>query len=143
MFRRQKSRAARRSPAPVNPALEMALAVRLKIFARATIAPAAADFLETFSRRLDEVCSRRHSVDFETAKALAWWQGPETERLVALGCTEVCGDQEIRKLMAAYAVETVVLERHVAQRLRTAIEKDGADLTLRLKALRDNRLNLQ
>ena len=143
MFRRGRYRLHTRNPAPVHPALEMALTVRLDIFSRAEIRPAAEACLAEFGKRLDQVRSHRHSVDFETAKALAWWEGPETDRLVALGTRTVGQDGEIQKLRTAHRLEAIIFERHLEERLKERIRTRGKDMRLQLIALRDNRLNLQ
>ncbi len=143
MFRHRKSSACHHPEAPVSPALEMALSVRLRIFARADIEPATAAFLEAFTDRLDGVRASRHSVDFETAKALAWWQGVETDRLVALACTEIENDPEIQRLKSVDDLEAIVLDRHVEERVRALIRDGQDDLALRLTLLSKTRLNVQ
>ncbi|TNF87733.1 MAG: hypothetical protein EP301_06225, partial [Gammaproteobacteria bacterium] len=72
-------------PETLGGTLQMALTVRLRIFAIEKVAPAVTEFLGEFSERLDRVRARRHAVDFEAAKAWAWWTGGRMDELVELG----------------------------------------------------------
>lgn len=81
----------------VSSALQMALTVRLRIFAVEKVEPAAIEFLSEFSERLDRVRARRHAVDFEAAKAWAWWKGQRTAELIELGREVLAADSEIQR----------------------------------------------
>ena len=129
--------------APVSGALQMAVAVRLQIFAVEEVEPAATDFLNEFSDRLDNVRARRHAVDFEAAKAWAWWKGQRTAELVALGREALAADHEIRRMKAEEEIESIVFDRYAGEALRALIQERFADVALRIQSLRNNRLNVQ
>ncbi len=127
----------------VSSTLQMALAVRLRIFAVEEIEPAATEFLSEFSGRLDQVRARRHAVDFEAAKAWAWWKGQRTTELIELGRKALAADPEIQRLKAAEAVETIVFDRYAGDELLKLIRERFADIELQMQSLRNNRLNVQ
>ena len=128
---------------PVSSALQMALSVRLRIFAAEKIEPAATEFLSEFSERLDQVRARRHAVDFEAAKAWAWWKGQRTSELVEMGHKALADDPEIERLKAAEGFETIVFDRYVQEALQRLIRQRFADIELKMQSLRNNRLNVQ
>lgn len=130
-------------PAPVSSAVQMALAVRLKIFAVEEVEPAATEFLSEFSERLDNVRARRHAVDFEAAKARAWWEGQRTSELVASGHAALAVDAEIQRLIAEQEIVTIVFDRYAEEALRKLIQERFSDIALRMRILRNNRLNVQ
>ena len=143
MFRSLKPAPESLEPEPVSAALRMALTVRLRIFVREAIDPAAREFLNHFSHRLDMVGVRHQSVDYEAAKAGAWWKGQRTDELIRTGRRMLSEDPEIQRLKSADGLESIVFDRYVEERLRTLIEDQFNDMDLRLRSLRDNRLNLQ
>ena len=130
-------------PEPVGSALQMALTVRLRIFAVEKIEPAATEFLNEFSERLDKVRARRHAVDFEAAKAWAWWKGQRTTELLEMGHKALSADPEIQRLKAADGVETIVFDRYAGEVLEVLIRERFADIELQMQSLRNNRLNVQ
>jgi hypothetical protein len=128
---------------PVSSTLQMALTVRLRIFAVETIEPAAAEFLAEFSERLDKVRARRHAVDFEAAKAWAWWKGQRTAELLEMGHKALALDPEIQRLKADAEIEAIVFDRYAGEALIKLIRERFADIELQMRALRNNRLNVQ
>ncbi len=130
-------------PEPVSGALQMALTVRLRIFAVEKIEPAAADFLSEFSARLDRVRARRHAVDFEAAKAWVWWQDRRTQELLTSGLEALAADPEIERLRAEEAIEKIVFEQFASEMLEALIRRRFADIELQMQSLRNNRLNVQ
>ncbi len=143
MCQTQKPKTPKPAPEPVNGALQMALSLRLRIFAAETVEPAATEFLSEFSERLDKVRARRHAVDFEAAKAWAWWKGQRTAELVESGHKALAADAEIQRLKSEAQVETIVFDRYAGQALRELIRDRFSDLDLRMRTLRNNRLNVQ
>ena len=123
--------------------LQMALSVRLRIFAVEKIKPAADEFLVEFSQRLDQVRARRHAVDFEAAKSRAWWKGPRTTELVDMGRRALATDPEIQRLKAADGIEPIVFDRYAGEALQQLVRERFADIELQMASLRDNRLNVQ
>jgi hypothetical protein len=128
---------------PVSGALQMALRVRLRIFAVEEIEPAAAEFLAEFSERLDKVRARRHAVDFEAAKAWAWWRGQRTTELLEMGHKALAVDPEIQRLKAEAEIEAIVFDRYAGAAMEKLIRERYADIELQMRALRNNRLNVQ
>ena len=92
---------------------------------------------------MDKVPARRHAVDFESAKAWAWWQGERTNELVALGLATLAADTEIQRLNMVEAVESIVFECFADEASRNLIHERRADLELQIQSLRNNRLNVQ
>lgn len=127
----------------VNAATLMAMTVRLQIFAREVIEPAAERLLGELGDRLDEVSAHRHSVDFEVAKALAYWKSHETDELIARSRKTLAVDPEIRRIRQCDDVEAIVFDRQVATLAREAIARRFGSIAERARALRDNRLNVQ
>ena len=127
----------------VSGALQMALTVRLRIFAVENIEPAAAEFLAEFSERLDKVRASRHAVDFEAAKAWAWWKGQRTTELLEMGHETLAEDPEIQRLRAESELEAIVFDRYAENALGKLIRKRFADIELQMQVLRNNRLNVQ
>ena len=130
-------------PEPVSGALQMAMAVRLRIFSVEQIEPAAIAFLAEFSDRLDRVRARRHAVDFEAAKAWAWWKGQRTSELLEAGHKALAADPEIQRLKRAEGMETIVFDRYAGDELMKLIRERFKDIELKMNSLRDNRLNVQ
>ena len=130
-------------PEPVSAALQMAMAVRLRIFAVEEIEPAATTFLAEFSERLDRVRARRHAVDFEAAKAWAWWKGQRTAELLEAGHKALAADPEIQRLKRAEQMEAIVFNRYAADELMQLIRERFKDIELEMQSLRNNRLNVQ
>jgi len=127
----------------VSSALQMALTVRLRIFAVEKVEPAAIEFLSEFSERLDRVRARRHAVDFEAAKAWAWWKGQRTAELIELGHEVLAADREIQRLKRAENIEAIIFNRYAEKILRNLISERFEDIELRMQSLRNNRLNVQ
>lgn len=128
---------------PVSGALHMALSVRLSIFAVEKIEPAATEFLTEFSERLDNVRARPHAVDFEAAKAWAWWKGQRTSELVELGHRTLAADPEIQRLKNVEEIESIVFDRYAGEALSNLIRERISDIELQIQSLRNNRLNVQ
>lgn len=130
-------------PEPISSTLQMALTLRLKIFTAEEIEPAATAFLTEFSDRLDQVRARRHAVDFEAAKAWAWWKGQRTTELVERGQEALARDPEIQRLRDLEGVETIVFDHYAGTALRALIGDRFDDIELKIQSLRNNRLNVQ
>jgi len=143
MFRLQKSNGVSAQADPVSPALQMALTIRLRIFAAEAIVPAAAAFLEAYGERLDQVRAHRHAVDFEAAKARSWWMGTRTDELVARGREIITADPEIGRLKASEDLETILFDAHLEQQIRALIHDRDDDLELGIRSMSENRLNVQ
>jgi hypothetical protein len=127
----------------VSSALQMALTVRLRIFAVEKVEPAATGFLSEFSERLDRVRARRHTVDFEAAKAWAWWKGEGTDELIELGHETLAADSEIQRLKRAENIEAIIFNRYAENVLRNLISERFDYIELQMQSLRNNRLNVQ
>lgn len=130
-------------PETVSSALQMAVTVRLQIFAVEKVEPAATEFLNEFSARLDRVRARRHAVDFETAKALAWWKGQRTDELIDMGHQTLAADSEIQRLKRDEAIETIVFDRYTDEVLRELVGERFDEIEMHMQSLRNNRLNVQ
>ena len=130
------------TPEAVSSVLQMALSVRLRIFAAESVQPAVTEFLGWFSERLDRMRARRHAVDFEAAKAWSWWKGERTDALVELGHETLAADREIQRLKRDENVETIVFDRYAGDALRALIRERFDDIELRMQSLRNNRLNV-